>query len=117
MKTIMLLIDGDQREIAGRIQAALDGGTTVAANIRIWAGPSPKFVPISEATQAAVNFLSDYLTGGPKAVLAIQRAARVAGVRQGTLRRAKRLVNAVAVRIGGAGGYWAWELPSAGVVL
>jgi putative DNA primase/helicase len=66
------------------------------------------------ARQEAIEFLQEHLTHGPLKAAELQQLAQRAGIKDATLRRAKKELNLVTQRIGtpGGSGYFTWELPS-----
>ncbi len=67
--------------------------------------------PRGEATGEAEQFLRDLLTAGPMPKSDIEQAAAAAGIRDGTLRRAKDRLGVLSSKIGFFGP-WGWQLPA-----
>ncbi|MBS0187880.1 MAG: AAA family ATPase [Planctomycetes bacterium] len=59
----------------------------------------------------AIDFLTDFLAGGPRSWKDIKEAAKEAGIAPGTLRRAKARIGVESHKEGFSGG-WVWRLPA-----
>jgi hypothetical protein len=82
--------------------------------------PTPKSTPQAATPviptgkrEEAVVWLARQLDRGPLGAAEVVERAKVAGISQRTLRRAKTVLGVWSVRLGGVGaaGFWAWELP------
>lgn len=74
----------------------------------------PQMPEDRSAIDEAVDVLRQILADGPLPATTVQREARDAGISAATLKRAKRVAGARAVRVGGLGteGHWEWRLLS-----
>jgi hypothetical protein len=60
--------------------------------------------------EQARAFLADVLRDGPVEAAEVQKAARMSGISEASLRRAKALLSVRSQRVGGS---WVWTLPKA----
>jgi putative DNA primase/helicase len=104
------------------VQVPVPGHELITASIVEWgegiAGSARDMLAVAEAEEddqgsalrEAKDFLVDLLSEGPRAVKAIQDAARLAGHSPKTLRRAKDALGVVPKKTGMTAG-WEWSLP------
>lgn len=90
------------------LDRVIDHMLTLAGEPRLTAVEQPS---APTKFEKARGFLLEYLADGPKLMREVRAAAAVSGVKIDTLRRAKAFIGIHAIKTGGLGQPWAWELP------
>jgi putative DNA primase/helicase len=101
----------------------MPGNANIEASVAVWGeridGTARDMLAVAESTdedgggtalREAKDFLLDFLMDGPKAAKVVQAAARDAGHRAATLRRAKDALGIASAKNSGDGS-WLWALP------